>query len=36
MKKFLGGKILIKNFSNTKLVLVTTISPTKAHAEMIV
>jgi len=27
---------LIKNFFNTKKVLVTTISPAKAHAEMIV
>ena len=25
----------MKNFSNTKVVLVTTISPKKAHAEMI-
>jgi len=31
MKKILRGKILIKNFSNTKGVFVTTISPSKAQ-----
>jgi hypothetical protein len=30
IKKFLRGKTLIKNFFNTKVVLVTTISPSKA------
>jgi len=34
-KKFLGGKTLIKNFSNAKVVLVTTISALEAHSEMI-
>ena len=29
------GKMLTKNFSNTKEVLITTISSTKAHDEMI-
>ena len=34
-KKSLRGKTLIKNFSNTKVVLVTTISPANAMCEMI-
>jgi len=32
-KKFLRGKTLIKNFSNTKVVLVTTIPAQKAKPE---
>jgi len=35
-KKSLGGKTLIKNFSRSNVVLVTTISPSKAMCEMIV
>jgi hypothetical protein len=33
MKKFLRGKTLIKNFPNTKVVLVTTIPAQKSKSE---